>query len=441
MARGDSNIDLLFRNGLRDMEVLPPSDVWDNIAPVIPVKRVAGVYYRAAAGIAVLISMGVLAWLTIIPGPETVAELGAGQDIIEPVTGVSEVPGQNIALVTDDEAVTGEATDYIMAVEEQSQVKNNIIAESTIMPVSMTRITDEAQSMPDLVLRSTGRSDTPEEIAVAIPGYSGDTAPLFLIDVEMTESNVSRWRVGAGVSPTYLSSNLRAASRNISEMVSNESAILSYTGGVAVSFSVGKRLALQTGIYYSSLGREVSGIASYSGFSAIPGSKSEKVFGVETTTGRVNTTNRDIFLADMAGDRIQSIYTADNFDPVKSDLTPFGTKLQQSYEYLEIPVLLSYRVIDRRIGLNITGGMSYNFLLDNKTYAVGANNKIPVGSTSDLSALLLSSALGINLDYSLTDKFSVNMGPSVRYFLNSDGRLSADNPYTFGIWSGLFYKF
>lgn len=439
MAKGDSNIDLLFRNGLRDMEVLPPSDVWDNIAPVIPVKRVAAIYYRAAAGIAVLVSMGILAWFTVIRGPETVAEAGVKK--LESVTDIGEFQDQKITLIDDNESVASENSLFTTAITDKIQVKDNTIAESTIVPVRMTWVTDEAQSMPDLVLRRVGRRDIPKGMAVAVPGYSGGTAPLFLVDVEMKESKVSKWRVGAGVSPTYLSSNLRAASRNISEMVSNESAMLSYTGGVVVSFTVGKRLALQTGIYYSSLGREISGIVSYSGFSAIAGSKSEKVFGVETTTGRVNTTNRDIFLADQAGDRIQSIYTADNFDPLKSDLTPFGNKLQQSYEYLEIPLLLSYRVIDRRIGLNITGGLSYNFLLDNKTFAVGENTKVPVGSTADLSALLLSSALGMNLEYSVTDKFSVNMGPSLRYFLNSNGRLSADNPYTFGIWSGIFYKF
>lgn len=441
MVKGDSNIDLLFRNGLRDMEVLPPSDLWDNIAPVIPGRRVAGLFYRAAAGVAVLVSMGMLAWFAASRGPEMLAE--AGINIEEPVTSITDEPVQNTGVAGNRDAVY--SADKTIELPPEAQLKPTIAAVVTdpvVKPAMMAGITEVTSSTPELVLRQAGAAETPREMAVAVPGYAGSTFPHSLVGVEMKEeSKLNRWRVGAEVSPTYLSSNLRAASRNISELVSNENATLSYSGGVAVSFSVGKRLALQTGIYYSSLGREISGIASYSGFSAIAGSKSGNVFGVETTTGRVNTTNRDIFLADMAGDRIQSIYTADNFDPLKADLTPFGTKLQQSYEYLEIPFMLSYRLVDRRIGVNVTGGMSYNFLLDNKAYAVGDNLKVPVGSTSDLSALLLSSALGMNLEYSFTDKFTVNMGPSVRYYLNSNGRLSADNPYTFGIWSGIFYKF
>ena len=56
----EPNIDIVFRNGLKNMEVLPPADVWDNIPPM-PV-RIHG--YRVAmgiaAGIAVLVALTLL---------------------------------------------------------------------------------------------------------------------------------------------------------------------------------------------------------------------------------------------------------------------------------------------------------------------------------------------------------------------------------------------
>ena len=33
MDEKGANIDLVFRNGLKDFEVLPPPEVWDNIHP------------------------------------------------------------------------------------------------------------------------------------------------------------------------------------------------------------------------------------------------------------------------------------------------------------------------------------------------------------------------------------------------------------------------
>ncbi|MEZ5010632.1 MAG: hypothetical protein R2744_02885 [Bacteroidales bacterium] len=47
----------------------------------------------------------------------------------------------------------------------------------------------------------------------------------------------------------------------------------------------------------------------------------------------------------------------------------------------------------------------------------------------------------MNLEYSINNRFAFNLGPSVRYFLNNSGRFSIDNPYTIGVYSGLFYKF
>ena len=104
--------------------------------------------------------------------------------------------------------------------------------------------------------------------------------------------------------------------------------------------------------------------------------------------------------------------------------------------------MLSYKLIDKKVDFNIMGGMSYSLLLDNEVYAVSDGSVIPIGSMEDLAGILLSSSFGMSLNYSLSDNFSLNLEPSIRYFLNSDGTLSAtNNPFTFGIFSGVYYKF
>ncbi len=251
---------------------------------------------------------------------------------------------------------------------------------------------------------------------------------------------IEKWRIGAKVSPTYLSSSLKAANRSFDGSL-DESALLSYTGGITVSFKVSSRFSLQTGLYYSSLGRQISGIDSYSGFLPVAGTKSGSLFGVETGTGTISSSNNDIYLSDASGSRITSFYSIDNFDPIKADLVPFGSELKQNFEYLEIPLMLSYKIIDRRLDFNLLGGLSYNFLLDNSTYAVGDGANILLGTTEGVESILLSSALGVSLEYSLSRKISFNFEPSFRYFLNSDGQLSINNPYTFGFFSGFFYNF
>ncbi|MGB8491571.1 MAG: hypothetical protein WCE64_11000, partial [Bacteroidales bacterium] len=57
-----ANIDLLFRNGLKDLEVLPPVHLWNNLLPFIRKKRLYPVYLRAAAAIAAVITISFLAY-------------------------------------------------------------------------------------------------------------------------------------------------------------------------------------------------------------------------------------------------------------------------------------------------------------------------------------------------------------------------------------------
>ncbi|MDZ7635409.1 MAG: hypothetical protein U5L72_13670 [Bacteroidales bacterium] len=61
MFEREPNIDIVFRNGLKNMEVLPPADVWDNIPPM-PVRRSPlRIITRIAAGVAALVSLALMA--------------------------------------------------------------------------------------------------------------------------------------------------------------------------------------------------------------------------------------------------------------------------------------------------------------------------------------------------------------------------------------------
>src|SRR5665648_222150 len=61
----EPNIDIVFRNGLKDLEVLPPADVWENIPTMPGARRRYGMVFRIAAGLAAFITLSLLAsWFT-----------------------------------------------------------------------------------------------------------------------------------------------------------------------------------------------------------------------------------------------------------------------------------------------------------------------------------------------------------------------------------------
>ena len=83
MFEREPNIDVVFRNGLKNLEVLPPTDVWDNIPPM-PVRGTRNkVFIGIAAGITALLSLTLLAtWVTRSnSGPGNLSEVTpAGND-------------------------------------------------------------------------------------------------------------------------------------------------------------------------------------------------------------------------------------------------------------------------------------------------------------------------------------------------------------------------
>ena len=226
--------------------------------------------------------------------------------------------------------------------------------------------------------------------------------------------------------------------------MASEQPVVSYSGGVAFSYNVNKRFSIQSGIFYSSVGQDLEGINSFAGFQKYDNTKGDHNFEVLTTNGTVYTNNADVFLfADGNSERIITNYNKDVFDPQKASLDYINNTMRQSFSYLELPVFLRYKVIDRTLGLNLIGGVSYNLLVDNSVYTVVDGSKYMIGTTEGLNMFSLSSSLGMGMEYKFSDKLSLNLEPTFRYYLNTFNNVQVHNfhPYSFGIFSGISYKF
>jgi len=66
-----------------------------------------------------------------------------------------------------------------------------------------------------------------------------------------------------------------------------------------------------------------------------------------------------------------------------------------------------------------------------------------VGRTEGLNPFTISSSLGMGMEYSISDKVSLNLEPTFRYYLNPFTQIPGlkTHPYSFGVFSGLSYKF
>lgn len=432
MDERDANIDIVFRNGFRNLEVLPPQDAWDKISPAIgKTQQKAFVLRRIAATTALIIAVSALMYVwndqdssLSLNNPTLEQELTSPDG--------SDIENQRNLYLSEGRAplIAGIIHAENRVLESNAHLPGRILyssAETSLgfagneqpAPSSMSRVSIPASNF------------FVEDVGVSLPPEKKT--------VKMTD----RWSLAALASPTYFS-RLNFGKDDFSrQMISSEQPMMSYSGGLALTYQINRRVSVQSGLFYSSIGQQIKGISSFGGFLKYDNTKGSRNFEVMTSSGVVYTSNADVFLLDEASSRIMTRFTGEVFDPQKASLEYLNNSMTQNYSYLELPVFLRYKIIDKTLDVNVIGGLSYNFLVNNSVYTMNQGNRYMIGKTEGLNMMTFSSSLGMGMEYSFTKNISLNLEPTFRYYLNPFRNVeeSLIHPYSFGIFSGISFRF
>ncbi len=436
-----SDIDIIFRNGLKDYEALPPACAWDNIAPSISKMHIRRSWIGVAASVAVLTLIASAGWLAgiLVPQNTEIAGIISGQGQTEstlpantPVmasTGnISGNSGISVDFVPLSQSFRGRTLEKVIT---ETEVPVLIIAGDykVISPDSDQSEIEIARN--DLTL-SMVESIFPEPWT--LPDKLSDTKGV----------TIDRWALGAGFAPAMMLKQNTTGSPELDNMIENEKMMVSYTGGLSISYSFNRRITINTGISYSNIGQRITGLNTYSGFSPVIASKGKSDIEIATSAGKIVASNPDIYVSDYMGNRVSTAYGADVFDPVKSDLPFAGTDLMQNFGYLEMPLFVRYKLVDRKLDINVLGGVSYSFLLNNSVYAsTFTGEKIYLGQTEGMSPFNISSSMGMGIEYNTPGNISFSIEPIVRYYISPIGEQmgSSIHQWAAGLYTGFRYRF
>lgn len=437
MAEREVNIDIVFRNGLKDLEALPPPEVWDKVYPHIKKPVYAYRIARYAAVTIVLLTLSFFSYrisrdITTLPTNNYIAfDIASPSPLTDQYIASSQEVAEQKMYLVNSPRTTPVDSKYEIAISHPD-VMVNTPAYYDREPVSLSSDYDRQLQRRQYKVSSPANYDP----------YRTDVAYYQLYPSDVPVEKTEKWSIAALASPTYYSSINSGSNELYRQMAASEQPLVSYTGGVALAYKVNKRFSIQSGLYYSSVGQMVEGINSYGGFREYDYTKGDRNFEVLTSTGTLFTNNADVFLESVDGNRVVTSYTKDVFDPQKSNLKYINNTLRQNLSYLELPVILRYKIIDKTLDFNLIGGVSYNMLLDNSVYTIVEGGKYPIGATDGLNFLTISSSLGMGMEYNLSRKFSLNLEPTFRYYLNPFNTTGSSlHPYSFGIFSGVSYKF
>ncbi len=262
-------------------------------------------------------------------------------------------------------------------------------------------------------------------------------------DADLYALNKNRWAIGTQVSPMYSYRSLETQNESMAladNFNQSESGTMAYSGGVNVNYSPLKRLSLQSGVYYSRYGMNVDNAYVFENLTADAGSNT-KFYSINNSSGTIDIENNpSVDYVTNKGDRKNHMNFA---DVSETDLQVNSGEIIQSFEYIEVPLILRYRLIDRKIGFNFLGGLSTNLLVGSNTYYHGNGDREKIGKTTDIKPFNYSSIVGLGLDYAISQHLNINLEPTFRYYLNSINQSSVirSYPYSIGIFTGLRYNF
>jgi hypothetical protein len=127
---------------------------------------------------------------------------------------------------------------------------------------------------------------------------------------------------------------------------------------------------------------------------------------------------------------------------VSAEFAFLDGRMVQQFGYVEVPLELNLSLVDRKLGLNLIGGLSSLFLIDNSVRLESNGNAMEMGEANNLNAMNFSTNIGIGVEYEVTPRLQLNLEPVFKYQLNTfSASAGTFNPYSIGVYSGINFRF
>ena len=507
MTKEKFHIDNYFTDGLNDLEVTPPPDVWNNIEKHLDKKkkvRIIFIWSAMAAGLLLLIGIGSymnseLQQNTNITKQPSIAiqqhKASKTQSLSNsPITNKNnsdviygsqenkDVPlhnNQNNSVVS---SAPSSKKSLDKDIQETAELKNNQLIENfsnsnnsslknesnQIDQVALSNQNNKTKTNYLIPFGSNLQSKTKQGLILQ-PSNFQEVSPTnetdFLIP-EIAETRevqkVNKWSIAGQLAPLY---SYRTSNQTNTSDQNKEKGLMAYSGGIKVDYKTSRRFSIQAGIYYSIMGQTVENIK----ISSIP------------TGNQVAVSTPDQVTSSKGNINIIVLSTSNSMGPIvnrnqnsSSNLNVAGSKvfygnsspnskndLLQSYnntgivanakngnivqklDFIEIPLLARYKIIDKKMGIHLLGGFSTNFLINNYATLNQDGNSENIGQTEGLNTVNYSSTIGFGINYEIFKKIDLSFEPTYKYYLKSisSNKDNVFRPFSFGLFTGLTYKF
>lgn len=266
-----------------------------------------------------------------------------------------------------------------------------------------------------------------------------------IADQEPEESiakNENKWSAGPNLAPVYYNGIGSGSPIDPVFDANSKSGAINYSYGVSVAYQVNKKLSIRSGINKVDYGYDTNDVIFSS---SVQASANRKIGTIDFSTESKNI----VVTSNVASSNsnLDAITEALSFNNTSSDISTESSAvldglLSQQIGYLEVPLELNYALLDKRFGVNLIGGVSSLFLVDNSIRISRNELTAEVGEANNINEFNFSTNVGLGLNYKVTPKIQFNLEPIFKYQLNTfSATENSFKPYSVGIYSGLNFKF
>jgi hypothetical protein len=473
MQNNETNIDNSFRHTFADFEVAPPPQVWERIENSLDQKRKRriGFFVIGLSTAASLLFAFIMGWQFLSKRLESTTNYADSTPLKIENKAEGQTSQASAATVVQSKNLLAKRETIVLATTQNSEKPTSIFLnkEDHTVVLDVVKPIDYIASQLTIVSTTNRISDAltlknnTEEEFLSASDRAILEANLLAMNLEKeSDKNTAEkgnWSVGVQGSPVYRFDQSSQSNPSVSDYVLSQNSVnttynTNLSGGVKVEYTTKSKLSFQTGVNYSSIAMDGGEVGvSMGGYTWNQGlQSSEKIYMTNDLGSLVNaeslsTDNQAVMnstsgLANLSFDQGASLASMKTVSSIATESTK-NYEYKQEAQYVEIPFLLRYNLIENRFGMHLLGGINSSLLINNLVRLVNNNDVVARGKIEDLRPLTFSSSFGFGLNYDLTDKLQLSLEPTLKVQLNSLNSSSIYNlrPYTVGVFSGIAYRF
>lgn len=497
--KNKKNIEHFFQENFKDFQAQPPVDSWDEISRRLnqEKKRKVLPLWIKFSSIAATFLLGLFLFennsdksqtqsITSVDDTTTIhtnnntndknlPTLNSSKDTTELLTGVdnlsnssqstenqtlsssSRIPKNTVvSLSTSSNTFTSNTSKYKNSTDKTSRSRNEDINLKTDFVFSEDNnrteivtnnenksVIEKSQSIFNQTIdftynASTTDSDSRNEDVVAIaeePKEESNEILDYLAQLEEAsqdkeaENNSSltnRWSLTPNVAPITM--NSFSIGSPMSEQLNGNSKeyLASMSVGLGVNYAVTDKINIRTGVNKFMVGYNTHDVVVYATANVIDLLENQMNINYTNTSGNVVVKSENLIATESA-------------NIAMPQTTGY---LNHKFGYIEIPMEVSYKLLDTKFNIDIIGGFSTLFLQENEVSVIGNGMKTTLGEANNMNDIHFSTNLGVGFRYEIFKSFDISLEPMFKYQIGTYSKNSEGfKPYILGIYTGLSFKF